>query len=235
METIIAVITLSTGHNYEINQETYNQILEAAPEDLITLPNGTIFKSSAIMEIEGLEDYLKRDFKEGYGQPYNQTNDFEFIKEKYAIFNFPQIMELAQKVYNQVKDFDRKQFQDYCFDKKAITINGEITTTRITDKDGITKFAPFAYPFFIDLWNLAQRKKEKVAYAKEMSWDQLEKGMGFEGVIARENDPKHIELMAKGLQRSIDSRKSEGLKTSNAEKLLELMRQRYVYVKNLTE
>lgn len=70
METI-AIVKLSTGNEYHINQETYQQILEASDNDLIQLSSGTTFKKSSVMEITSVQDYKEKNPTYNYGEPYS--------------------------------------------------------------------------------------------------------------------------------------------------------------------
>lgn len=69
---ITAVIILSTGSHHRITNETYEQVCMAGLDDLITI-GGSTFKTSAVMEIIGIEEYEKQyPDKVSYnvGQPY---------------------------------------------------------------------------------------------------------------------------------------------------------------------
>ena len=63
-----AFITLSTGSKHKITPQTYEQILQADKDDLIRLPDGTVFKNSAVMEIQDISEWTENHYS--YGQPY---------------------------------------------------------------------------------------------------------------------------------------------------------------------
>ncbi len=183
-------------------------------------------------EREYYDKYPENNPKGNFASQSYPIRDFDEMAEKYTDFKYPRLKELSDKVYGQLKNLNDKQFQEYCLKHKAILPDGSVSTTVITEKDGDKKSAAFAFPFFIDIWNLIQREKEKRNYAVEMSWEQLEKGAGYEGVINFATKTSHIEAMARGIKKAIDKRKKEGLESKNTEELLKSARKRYALVKN---
>lgn len=62
-------------------------------------------------------------------------------------------------------------------------------------------------------------------------YSQVE-GLGFSGLITKTKRLSALEVMAKGIKKIIDQRKSEGFTSPNAEKILKFSRERYKIAKN---
>lgn len=136
METYTCFCTLSTGSKHKLTQEAYNQILEADKDDLISLPDGTVFKNSAVMEIQDISEWTDFHKEYDYHQPYTSLPEVSFegiisrtkhLKHLEALMrginkakaklkkgepkNINNLLEIANKKYNEVKNGNNEKTQ----------------------------------------------------------------------------------------------------------------------------
>jgi len=68
MDKFICYATLATGSKVKLTQEDYNKFQEMDNDSFLEV-SGKVFKKSAVMEIDDIENYVD-DKTYNYGQPY---------------------------------------------------------------------------------------------------------------------------------------------------------------------
>jgi len=103
----ICFATLSTGSKIKLTEELYNQFQEASNEDFLTLPNGTTFKKSAVMQIQDIKEWINEQKTFDYHQPYSALPPVSFTDIINSTKRLSAIENMAKGLKKAKVKFDR--------------------------------------------------------------------------------------------------------------------------------
>jgi hypothetical protein len=142
--------------------------------------------------------------------------------------------ELA-RMYDLVKEVleSKSNWKDFLRLENAINEKGEVVRDRLASyydkekKQNISVRIVFKYFVYNWLKKEIEKQGEQLQYAQGMNWVDI-----MEGNFEKIKDIKHLEALARGLQKVKDRRTKEGLTSPNTDKLLNSARQKYLQVNN---